>query len=402
MQSEVRHFKLGLFFVCALAILIALVGTLGLVDYLGPSFTVETYIYESVEGLDVGSPVKLRGVPMGRVIEIDFASGIYSESAMEDALQAGNLAALRELSGQGGTIVVRMEITELDPSRVLFRQRDEVWPLLVEMGFRARLSQSGLAGPTYIDLEFLDPELYPVDEITWTPEYLYVPSAPHPIAELRRAGMELLTALRTAEIVPTLRSLEAGILTLREWTKDVDMDTVKADLGSLSRDIQASSRRARELLHDERINTFLTDSSVTVSQARALLENQNERLASLIEGLPKTLARIDSLAIRAEEVLDDKRLDKTLEVMTKAATGAEGTIVNAEETLKELRRLARELAQLSIILNDELSVITTNLRRITEDGIAITGDMRENPSRLLLGDPPKKTAPGAKNQQENR
>ena len=38
---------------------------------------VETYIEESVQGLDIGSPMKFRGVLVGKVEEITLTSAVY-------------------------------------------------------------------------------------------------------------------------------------------------------------------------------------------------------------------------------------------------------------------------------------------------------------------------------------
>ena len=42
-----------------------------------PRIYIETYVDASVQGVDVGSPVKFRGVPIGRVSAIKFTFNEY-------------------------------------------------------------------------------------------------------------------------------------------------------------------------------------------------------------------------------------------------------------------------------------------------------------------------------------
>ena len=79
MTQESRHFKIGLFVVASIAL------TLGAVLWLGGgalfqrAIYLETYLDESVQGLEVGAPVKLRGVRLGTVDSIDLAEAVYRD-----------------------------------------------------------------------------------------------------------------------------------------------------------------------------------------------------------------------------------------------------------------------------------------------------------------------------------
>jgi ABC-type transporter Mla subunit MlaD len=55
---------------------------------LQPTLTVETYFNESVAGLDIGSPVKYRGISMGSVSEIATTSVAYESDLPVDKRKA--------------------------------------------------------------------------------------------------------------------------------------------------------------------------------------------------------------------------------------------------------------------------------------------------------------------------
>ena len=67
MSAQANYYKIGLFVVIAIVLTIGFVVVLGAGSLFQKTIIVETYINGSVQGLTVGSPVKFRGVPIGKV-----------------------------------------------------------------------------------------------------------------------------------------------------------------------------------------------------------------------------------------------------------------------------------------------------------------------------------------------
>ncbi|MEO5701316.1 MAG: MlaD family protein, partial [Casimicrobiaceae bacterium] len=72
MSANANYFKLGLFVIAGVGAAIALLLIIGSGRYFQPRVVIETYFNESVQGLDIGSKVKYRGVVIGDVTAISF------------------------------------------------------------------------------------------------------------------------------------------------------------------------------------------------------------------------------------------------------------------------------------------------------------------------------------------
>src|SRR5262245_44755537 len=79
MEEARRHFRLGLFVLVTLGIALATLFLLGGRKLFQPTYTFESYFEESVAGLDIGAPVRFRGVPLGEVSEILTSSATYEQ-----------------------------------------------------------------------------------------------------------------------------------------------------------------------------------------------------------------------------------------------------------------------------------------------------------------------------------
>ena len=78
-QEGRRYFRLGLFVAVSLSVLAAGLFLLGGRKLFQPTFTFETYFDKSVSGLELGAPVRFRGVPLGQVMEIVTSSAAYEK-----------------------------------------------------------------------------------------------------------------------------------------------------------------------------------------------------------------------------------------------------------------------------------------------------------------------------------
>jgi hypothetical protein len=128
----------GVFVFLGMLAIVAAVLVLGGRSLLAEPVIFESYFDESVEGLAVGSPVKLRGVEIGRVAQIGFVQDYYHFASDEERVTAGN------------KVLVRMEVV---PRRGGGEVGEEL-ERLVAQGLRLQLSRSAITGTSFLQADF--------------------------------------------------------------------------------------------------------------------------------------------------------------------------------------------------------------------------------------------------------
>ena len=161
MEQKNRHVRLGLFVVVSFSALVAALFLLGGRKWFQPTFTFETYFDKSIAGLELGAPVRFRGVPLGEVSEILTSAATYERNV--------------PLDKRRDYVVVRVKVN-LSAQEAAQMRRDVV--TLVNRGLRAQTQLAGLTGQQYLALDFMDPQKYPPLAFQWAPKYTYLPTAP--------------------------------------------------------------------------------------------------------------------------------------------------------------------------------------------------------------------------------
>jgi paraquat-inducible protein B len=179
MSTKPHYFAIGVFVLAA-----TVFGLLGVVVFStdamrSPKYFLETYVNESVQGIDVGTPFKFRGVKIGNVSEIAMVSTEYETDKMYVMIRV----ALNDRQ--------MLEDAEAIPEQVRKQVKD---------GLRMKLVPQGITG-----LSFLEAEYYPETDakplkIDWIPKYTYIPSTPSMMTLLSRTIEHITAELSTLDI----------------------------------------------------------------------------------------------------------------------------------------------------------------------------------------------------------
>ena len=311
MANKATFLRVGLLLVATAA------GAVGLVMFLGrdrvrEGVRYETYFKESVQGLDVGAPVKYRGVTLGQVEEIGLVTSAYMNQMTLDAKKP-----------EAQQVFVRWVI---DPKRL--GEGTNV-TAAVELGLRARLASQGITGLVYVELDFVDPVRFPADKPKWQPKETVLPSMPSTITQVQDAAQALAAKLQTidfAGIVTTaqrfLDDTDGLVKTLRAGVEQVDLPGLAGDLRGLTADLRAATTTLRTTLDSKESRSLVTASTQAA-----------ERLAAATAKLPALIAALEAGVKRADAGTADLTAD-----LVPVLRDARAAVANLRETSEALRR----------------------------------------------------------------
>ena len=157
MAAPTNHYKLGLFVIVGLAVAIAAGALFGAARLRKDTIRYHSYFNESVQGLDLGAPVKFRGVTIGNVSAIEIAP----DHRMVDVVS--------ELDTKD---VKRMGLTEA--GTLHGRER-----FAVPADLRAQLGSQGITGVKFVAIDFFDVKANPAPQLPFAvPADHYIPATP--------------------------------------------------------------------------------------------------------------------------------------------------------------------------------------------------------------------------------
>jgi len=270
-NSNPNYFRLGVFVLAAIGVLVAVILIFGSGQLFKKSFLIETYIKQSVTGLDTGAAVRFRGVKVGQVTMIGLSGDIYEKDVpFEKRLQY---------------VVVRMQIFG---DKLTEQQIND----FVHNNLRARVKSMGITGVNYVEFDFSNaPSDYTPLPYSWKPADPVIPSLPNQADEIIMGLQKFVTALNHANIdqlMVNLNTLMAGdgkdnqglvrsVQSMNLILERIAKVTDKDELNILMRELVGAIASLRQT-----VTSIQGDTTATIENLKQTTENLNEfsRIAS--------------------------------------------------------------------------------------------------------------------------
>ena len=321
------YFRLGAFIALGLVLLIAGLLAFGGGQAFSEKVLCETYVDGSVQGVDIGTPVKFRGVQIGRVRSINFLFNLYGDGGVLN--QAKNF------------VVLVMEIDRQVSPGMFDKDMLEPIEKNIAEGLRVRIEPQGITGLNYLDFGFVDPKRYPALPISWTPDHLYIPYAP---GEITSALDSLNNLMRQVEKL-NISGLSTG---MQDLLTNLNNAVLEAKVGELS----------AQLL------SLITELKGTLEQADIATVSKDIRILS--ENLEASLDKAD---------------------LGTLGTDARHLINGLQDSNRRLQNLLGNIEPVTRPGSGDLQVVITNAAEISENLLILSKELKQRPSLILWGSP---------------
>ena len=349
MASQKTKFAVGLFVAGGIGLTLMAIIWLGMSRYLEKGHFYATYFNESVQGLSKDTPVKYRGVPVGRVDSIKVAP----DSKLIEVV-------LKIESGQ-----------TLDNSYV------------------AQLKDVGITGSMFVELDRKkkgEPDRSP--HLTFPSEYPIVASKPSELSELLRGIDDVMKQIKSMDF--------KGISDKLKLTLDnVNLVMADADVKAISQKVQTSLDNIDQMVGHADVKGISAKLKSTLEGADRLLDRQRwdrilgsidkaaKSINQLIHQARNTMTRMDKTLVGAERLLADNEKE-----IKGALVGLGRAMENVNVLLEKGTSFISRTDESAIQLRRQLSVSAQNLERATDNLNQFLEVLSDQPSQLMFGEPP--------------
>lgn len=260
MPGQASKFKIGLFVVTGLLLMVTVFVWLGASRYFEDSKMVVAYFTESVQGLESDSPVKYRGVPVGRVKAIRMAP-------------------------DAKLIEVTMSLNRN------FRVNDDLG---------VKINLLGLTGQKYLEMDNFRPDqLREPISLEFSPRYPVIPTYPSDIREIGNALENLFQKVKGVELERVTNNLIRISSRLEKMLADPRIDNTLVDASEAIREIKEVGRKINDDLARnqpiktltktlEKANDFLQTSSEAAKSADRMIRRSDNNLNLLTQKLDRS------------------------------------------------------------------------------------------------------------------
>ncbi|EHH1108361.1 glycerophosphodiester phosphodiesterase [Vibrio parahaemolyticus] len=311
MDDSKSSYKLGLFVVSALVSLFVVLFILGGRSLFAPKIIVETYFDESVSGLEVGAPVRFRGITAGEVVSIELSDALYEAAVPRE--------------NRKSYVVVRSEITGAKRTIEEWNRSIEI---SIERGLRATTQLAGITGQQYLSFDYTS-----MDEglsFNWKPNYPYVPSTKSSAGKIVSGIQSLIARLDEADINTLVANINMLIETLNQSISALDADALNAQLLALLINSNQMVKSVDGVISDPEVKEIVSSLAQISKSLNSSLKDKGD-INKLIKDLDRAAVRLD--VIMADNQSDINYVIKDLRVTVENLKSFSETLKNQPSSI---------------------------------------------------------------------
>ncbi|MSU47963.1 MAG: MCE family protein [Opitutus sp.] len=287
MKTKISPAFVGAFVIGAFALGITALLSFGGLSLFSKPQRFVVYFNESIHGLDAGSPVKLRGVRVGRVANLNVRYDEVSNRSVVTVVCEFSRDVVTD--SNGGVIDVA--------DRVALQS-------LVDRGLRAQLGVLGLAtGLLFVELNFVNPKEYPVDPKVSEARYVVVPAVPSVISEFQTSVGEILANLKKIDFAGLSREVTGLMADGRKQLAGLDLKGMVGQWKKTGERVEALANGPEFKQTFENLNGAVADLRRTIAKVDAQIEPNGQALAATLTEAKTALGSFNEAATTARKFI---------------------------------------------------------------------------------------------------
>ena len=346
MSQRANYFKLGLFVIGGIVAGVLVLVIIGSGRWFERKVIIETYFKESVQGLDLGSKLKYRGVTIGEVTRITFT---YTKYQQDLPITQRERYVMVEAQVQPRLLGGRAAAGDMT--------NPENAQMEVDKGLRLRLAQQGITGLAYLEMDYVEPAPA-VLPINWVPENVYIPSAPSTVTAIVNAAQDIMEKLHRLDFEATVARIDKLLDTTNERIASVDVKKLqqRADVTLTKLESTLDQLQAKKL--SDEASALLTELRQSNAELKKTLANP------ALQKIPEDTA---AAVQRVKDLVSDPKLQRTI---------------------TSLDRIMGRFDRIFGSTDADLATSIENLRQITDNLRDLTEETKRYPASVIFGGPP--------------
>jgi phospholipid/cholesterol/gamma-HCH transport system substrate-binding protein len=241
MLKKKTYFTVGLFVLIGIVSGVALIVWLSASQYLKKGKTYVTYFDESVQGLQIDSSVKFRGVDIGMVDKIRVALDYRLIEVVMKINYAGNL---------DHTI--------------------------------AKLKTAGITGIVYVELDYRKAEdIANSPKISFVPGYPVIPSNPSEIKQIFSGIDSIIEQIKQIDFKGISDQLKNTTTNINTFVSGNEMKRIIKNLDAMTANLESTADKLNKTISDGRVDDIISDTRESIKEAKVVIKKVKEEVGAL-------------------------------------------------------------------------------------------------------------------------